>query len=106
MLCAKCQKDKPTPVTFKGKLYCVSCAATVIDAENEKEILAIQIRDKLIELNDELNDATARGVEAAAEKTKLVARIAELDEVMGAKDSVLNQIDKLEADLKECEREN
>jgi hypothetical protein len=102
MLCSKCFKDKPTPVTFKKKLYCVACAAGILDEEHERELQVINIRERIVETTKELEALEIKRVE----KEKLERRLAEIGDLVDSKNALLNRLDKLEAELKGFEADS
>jgi hypothetical protein len=106
MPCSKCFKDKPTPVTFKEKSYCVACAAGILDEEHERELQAIKIRERIVETTKELKDVEPKIAAAMVEKEALEKRLVELHEVIDSKSALLHRLDKLEAELKGFEADS
>jgi len=106
MLCSKCFKDKPTPVTFKEKPYCIACAAGILDEEHERELQVIKIRERIVETTKELKDVEPKIAAAMVEKEALEKRLVELHEVIDSKSALLHRLDKLEAELKGFEADS
>ena len=106
MPCSKCFKDKPTPVTFKEKPYCIACAAGILDEEHERELQVIKIRERIVETTKELKDVEPKIAAAMVEKEALEKRLVELHEVIDSKSALLHRLDKLEAELKGFEADS
>jgi hypothetical protein len=106
MPCSKCFKDKPTPVTFKEKPYCIACAAGILDEEHERELQVINIRERIVETTKELKDVEPKIAAALVEKEAMEKRLVELHEVIDSKSALLHRLDKLEAELKGFEADS
>jgi predicted nuclease with TOPRIM domain len=110
MLCSKCFKDKPTPVTFKEKPYCIACAAGILDEEHERELQVINIRERIVETTKELKDVEPKIAAALVEKEAMEKRLVELHEEIDSKSALLcyrmHRLDKLEAELKGFEADS
>jgi len=115
MPCAKCQKDKPTPVTYKSKLYCLMCAAALVEEASDQEAKAQQIRDDLKALDGEMKETEAQIAKLTKDRNELVAqrealdkKIEEANQQVQAQEenrlSVFHSIDKLTAELEKIEK--
>ena len=113
MSCAKCGQDKPTPVTFNGKQYCLGCASAIIEDEHDRELRFQDLQVKLSNAKVEKSVAESKlpGLEdehrlLLLQRDEIEKKLAESEWAVTSttedRDAAVNQIDKLTAELEKA----
>ena len=112
MLCERCQSEKPTPVVFRGKSYCLGCGVSVLEDAQEAELELAKIRldlnaakEELANIDKKLEAANVLNQELFLQKEDIEKKLAELEKstktLKDSRNEVDNRIDKFDALLVE-----